>query len=145
MYISNEDNSIKMIDKTKFPKFNKDQRSTFRYWFWHYLSFNMVAMELKAWRFKYLFHDIEKPWLKLILRDYKKVQKWHRVHNSHHLEYKGERDWQAMVIDWEASRYTKQSCIRNAVEETNFLFENNKINYNEYCNLILTCRKLKLI
>lgn len=144
MYISSEDNSIKMIDKTKFPKFNKDQRSTFRYWFWHYLSFNMVARELKAWRFKYLFHDIEKPWLKLILRDYKKVQKWHRVHNSHHLEYKGERDWQAMVIDWECSRYTKFAAPRTAIEEATYKVNDGSMTYGDYCVFIATALRMGL-
>lgn len=132
-----------MIDEKKFKKFTKEQRSTFKYWFYHVLAFNLVAKELHCWKFKYLFHDFEKPWLKLFM-DYQKVQKWHRTHNSHHLEYKGEKDYEAMVIDWQCSPYTKQNCTRGAVEETNYLFENNKISYNDYCNLILTCRKLKL-
>lgn len=132
-----------MINEKKFKKFTKEQRSSFSYWFYHVLAFNLVAKELHCWKFKYLFHDFEKPWLKLFF-NYATVQKWHRTHNSHHLEFKGKKDYEAMVIDWECSPYTKQSCTRGAVEETNYLFENNKITYNEYCNLILTCRKLKL-
>lgn len=100
--------------------FTKEERSGFKYWFAHWCAFNMTALNLKCWKFKYLFHDIEKPWLKLILRDYKKVQKWHREHNSHHLEYfkkHGTADWRAMVIDWECSRFTKEACPYNAKEE----------------------------
>jgi hypothetical protein len=39
------------------------------------------------------------------------VQKWHRTHNRHHLEYAGKKsyDFEAMVIDWECSRFTKIS------------------------------------
>ena len=133
-----------MINEKKFKKFTKEQRSSFSYWFYHVLAFNLVAKELHCWKLKYLFHDFEKPWLKLFM-DYPKVQKWHRTHNAHHLEYNKEKDYEAMVIDWECSPYTKQSCPRGAVEETSYLFENNKISYNDYCNLILACRKLKLI
>lgn len=97
--------------------FTKADRSTFPYWFAHWCAFNMTALVLKQWKFKYLFHDFEKPWLKLFMKDYKKVQKWHRCHNNHHLEYPGKKDWMAMYIDWECSRFTKQASPLTAYEE----------------------------
>lgn len=133
-----------MFEKVKFKKFDKSQRSSFSYWFWHFLAFNLVAIELKAWKPKYLFHDIEKPWLKLIWRDYSKVQKWHRTHNSHHLEYKGERDWPAMVIDWECSRYTKYAAPRTAIEEAEFKLNDGSMNYGDYCVFISTALRMGL-
>ena len=75
----------------------------------------MTALNLKHWKPKYLLHDIEKPFLKLFW-DYKKVQKWHRTHNSHHTEYKGQWDTYAMVIDWECSRFTKVEAQLNAYD-----------------------------
>ena len=144
MYISSEDNSIKMIDETKFKKFTKEQRSSFSYWYNHWKAFNMVARELRAWRLKYLFHDIEKPWLKLLWGDYMKVQKWHRIHNSHHLEYKGERDWPAMVIDWECSRYTKYAAPRTAIEEAAYKLNDGSMNYGDYCTFIATALRMGL-
>lgn len=96
--------------------FTKEERSSFKYWFAHWCAFQMTALNLKAWKFKYLFHDIEKPWLKLFW-DYKKVQKWHRLHNAHHLEYPGKKDWEAMVIDWECSRFTKDAAPLDAYGE----------------------------
>lgn len=95
--------------------FTKEERSSFPYWFAHWCAFNMTALNLKAWKFKYLFHDIEKPWLKLFL-PYNKVQTFHRHHNKHHMEYRpfSKTDWEAMVIDWECSRYTKTACRLNA-------------------------------
>lgn len=88
--------------------FDKSQRSKFDYWFAHWCAFNMTALNLGVWKFKYLFHDIEKPWLMLMWNDYSRVQKWHRTHNAHHLEYIGKTyDFEAMVIDWECSRFTK--------------------------------------
>ena len=94
--------------------FTKEERSTFKYWFAHWCAFQMTALNLKAWKFKYLFHDIEKPWLKLIFNgDYKKVQKYHRKHSKHHPEYldvnPNKVDWEAMMIDWECSRFTKEA------------------------------------
>lgn len=90
--------------------FDKSERSTFKYWFAHWCAFQLTALNLRVWRFKYLFHDIEKPWLRLLFRgDYSKVQKWHRRHNNHHLQYTGKKDYIAMVLDWECSKLTKTS------------------------------------
>lgn len=98
--------------------FTKEERGTFKYWFAHWCAFQMTALNLKMWKPKYLLHDIEKPFLKLFL-PYKKVQKLHRKYNRHHLEYwRGvdKIDIDAMLIDWECSRFTKISCPLNADE-----------------------------
>ena len=107
---------------TTYKKFTKEQRSSFAYWYWHWKAFNDTAKEYGMWRIKYLFHDIEKPFLRLIW-PYEKVQKWHRTHNAHHLEYKGDHDWDAMFIDWECSHLTKEQCPRNAVQEAKYMYE----------------------
>lgn len=126
-----------------YRKFTKDQRSTFPYWFWHWLAFNDVARELHAWKFHHLFHDIEKPFLRLIL-PYEKVQKWHRTHNKHHLEYKypERRNWIDMFIDWEASGRTKQACPWNALEEASIKLNEGSMNAEEYKQFINAWRKL---
>lgn len=100
-------------------KFSKKDRSTFKYWFAHWCAFNMTAILCRRWKFKYLFHDWEKPWLKLFL-DYEDVQYIHRRNSRHHLEYRGgldRVDWEALAIDWECSKLTKSSCFLNAQEE----------------------------
>lgn len=111
-------NYLKKLES--LPKFGKESRSSFRYWFYHWYAYQLTALHLKHWKFKYLFHDIEKPWLKLLWKgDYKKVQEWHRKHNSHHTEYmfrKHHYDPEAMVIDWECSRFTKKAGQLNAYE-----------------------------
>ena len=121
--------------------FSKDKRGTFKYWFAHWCAFNMVAILTGKWKFKYLFHDAEKPWLLLILGDYDKVRYWHKRHNRHHLEwldrkvgegmhemdlrkYADKFDWEAMVIDWECSRFTKTASPYNAYDEMYIVFEN---------------------
>ena len=97
--------------------FTKEERSSFKYWFAHWCAFQMTALNLKCWKFKYLFHDIEKPWLRLFLT-YDKVQHIHRTLNNHHLQYKypNRVDWEAMVIDWECSRFTKEAAPLTARE-----------------------------
>ena len=105
-----------------FKKFDKSERSSFTYWFWHWLAFNSVAWKLGVWKPKWLLHDIEKPWLKLIWGDYKRVQKWHKHHNRHHIFYGrlhglNKIDWLAAVIDWECSRYSKNAAQKTAREE----------------------------
>lgn len=100
--------------------FTKNERSSFKYWFAHWCAYQMTALNLKCWKFRFLFHDIEKPWLKLLVRDYKKVQQWHRKYNRHHIEYfmkHDDADYLGMVIDWECSRFTKESQPLNARQE----------------------------
>jgi hypothetical protein len=53
--------------------------------------------------------------------DYKKVQKWHRTHNRHHLEYGLKHgwdriDWLALMIDWECCGLSKQEAQLDARE-----------------------------
>lgn len=88
--------------------FDIKDKSTFSYWFAHWCAYQMTALNLKCWKFKYLFHDIEKPWLKLFF-PYEKVKKIHRINSKHHLEYKNRDkiDWYALIIDWECSHFTK--------------------------------------
>jgi len=111
---------------SNLPRFDKTQRSSFRYWFAHWKAYNLVALKLGAWKPKWLLHDIEKPWLKLIWGEYKKVQKWHKYHNKHHIFY-GRRnglnkvDWLAAVLDWECSRFTKVAARKTAREEVDSL------------------------
>ena len=109
-------------------KFSKEERSSWRYFWAHWCAFQMVAITLGAWKIKYLFHDWYKPWLKMFGVPYKKIQKYHRTHSKHHIEwllkngyynYSMEKyfDWEALVIDWECSQYTKENCPRGAYEE----------------------------
>ena len=92
--------------------FSKEERSKFPYWFAHWCAFNMTALNLKHWRFRYLFHDFEKPWLRLFL-PYEKVQRFHRYHSPHHSEFfvkNGWLHWDDMIIDWECSHFTKTAA-----------------------------------
>ena len=132
-----------MLLHIKYPKFTKEQRSSFKYWFWHWLAFNRTSIEWHIWKFHHLFHDIEKPFLRLFF-PYKKVQELHRWNNPHHLEYKhpDNRNWEDMVIDWECSRLTKVACPRNAVEEADFKLHDGSMSYSDYCLFVKTYRGL---
>lgn len=122
---------IDLSTKYHFKKFNKEQRSSFAYWYYHWKAYNLTAFHLGCWKFKYLFHDIEKPWLMLFWKDYKKVQTWHRTHNKHHIHYPHiyDIDWEAVVIDWESSQYTKFACPRNAYHELCYIETETDQNY----------------
>ena len=119
----------------KFKKFTKKERSSFSYFFWHWLAYNYTACKLGVWKPKWLLHDIEKPWLKLFLKDYKKVQKWHRMHNDHHLHYGRKNglnkvDWLAAVLDWECSRLTKLQAQKTARQAALAIIADD-VNYNQ--------------
>jgi hypothetical protein len=136
-----------MLENFYFKKFNKSERSTFTYWYYHWKAFNLLAFSLGCWKFKYLFHDFEKPWLRLFL-PYEKVQEIHRKNNAHHLEYKKSPnyDWEAMVLDWECSRFTKNAAQLNARDECNRKINNNHEHSDLLkANFFNTCDKLGLI
>lgn len=111
------DNMIN-LNEYHFKKFSKEERSTFSYWYYHWKAYNLVAMHLNCWKMKYIFHDFEKPWLKLFA-SYETVQRIHRQNNKHHLQYpdKNKIDWQALAIDWECSRFTKNAAPLTARQE----------------------------
>ena len=135
----------KILNRLK--KFPKKDRGKFSYWYYHWKAFNLTAYHLGHWKFKYLFHDIEKPFLKLILRDYKKVQKIHRKYNNHHLEYyKGinKINYETLIIDWECSQYTKLASPNNAREEVQMKYLTNEISETVYNKLLNTLDKLNL-
>lgn len=117
-----------------YKRFNKNQRGTFKYWFWHWLAFNDTAKKYKVWRVHHLFHDIEKPFLRVFL-PYEDVQRIHRRNNKHHLEYKNpnKRNWEDMVIDWECSHLTKKACPRDAIEEAMYKYKKEEMTWEDYC------------
>ncbi len=115
-----------------FDMFTKKDRSSFKYWFAHWCGFQLTALNLGIWKPKYLLHDIEKPWLKLLWKgNYKKVQKWHRTHNRHHLEYGlkygwDKIDWTALMIDWECCGLSKQEAQLDARETLEYEINRDK-------------------
>lgn len=109
-----------------FKKFDKKDKSSFSYWFWHWLAYNYTAIKLHVWKPKYILHDMEKPWFKLMWRDYQRVKKWHRAHSSHHTAYArihgwDKMDWLGGIVDWECSRLTKNACQLNARQEVDYM------------------------
>ena len=118
--------------------FTPEEKSGFSYYFAHLFAYNMTALNLKCWKWKYLLHDIEKPWLKLLWGNYQKVREWHRKNNRHHLTYKNPNniDWEAMILDWECSRFTKQDSKLNAVEQYEYFIKNKYKNNNYYKQLL---------
>ena len=84
---------------------------------------------------------MEKPWLRLIM-SYDHVQKLHRTHSKHHLEYPGEKDWEALFIDWECSHLTKEASPKKALEEAQSKLECGEMSYNDYVKLITTALKI---
>lgn len=119
--------------------FTKEERSSFPYWFAHWAAFQMTALNCRSWRFKYLFHDCEKPWLRLLL-PYKVVQRLHRSTKNHHPEWLEKRlrefywkygvlpesyisvildkfDYKGAIIDWECCHYTKADEPLDAHDE----------------------------
>ena len=121
-----------------FSMFTKQDRSSFKYWFAHWCGFQLTALNLGIWKPKYLLHDIEKPWLKLFW-DYKRVQKWHRNHNRHHLEYGLKHgwdaiDWEALMIDWECCGLSKQEAQLDARETLEYEIQREK--WKPYANEI---------
>jgi hypothetical protein len=99
----------------------------FNYWYKHWKVFQLTAIKLKCWKFKYLLHDIEKPFMCLFM-DKESVSKWHRTHRKHHVEYPNYKKWdfEQMIIDWECARITKADKPMTAFETYNWYISNYK-------------------
>ena len=126
----------------------ESEKSTFAYWFAHWKAFNLVAMLLGVWEFRFLFHDIEKPFLMWYWKDYQKVRQYHRSHNRHHWAYTGNKgyDYLGMVIDWECSRFSKADAQMTAYETYLHTFETHPEHTDELKNEIFPIlKKLNLI
>ncbi len=87
----------------------------FKYWHKHWHAFQVTAMRYKCWKFRFLFHDIEKPFLQIFLK-HNTVSKLHRRITRHHAEFifPKYRDYLGMVIDWECASLTKSDKQLNA-------------------------------
>jgi hypothetical protein len=67
-------------------------------------------------------------------KDYKRVQRWHWTHNKHHIEWLtasskhsiNDVDIDAMVIDNECSRLTKNQAQQTAIEYFSTEFHSGK-------------------
>lgn len=123
--------------------FEPKDKSTLPYWFAHWCAFNLTALKLGVWKIKYLFHDLEKPFLLAFLGDYEKVRQFHRKHNRHHWTYKDKTkiDWEGMVIDWECSRLTKKDSPLTAKQLYEYTittrYREGRIS-SEMCMLLMT-------
>lgn len=106
----------------------ESEKSSFAYWFAHWRAFNLIAMLLGVWHPRFLLHDIEKPFLMFIWRDYPRVRQYHRAHARHHWAYQGNKgyDYLSMVIGWECSRFTKADAQMTAYETYAYELHNTK-------------------
>lgn len=107
--------------------FPVEEKSSFPYWASHWLSFQLVALKLGVWKFRHLFHDIEKPFLRLFL-PYEKVRRYHRKYHRHHRTYRNPEkiQWLDLIIDNECGIYTKEDSPMNARAYCEWLIENDK-------------------
>lgn len=112
---------------SKLKIYPVEKKSTFSYWGSHWLAFQLVALKLKVWKFRHLFHDIEKPILKLFL-PYEKVRHFHRKYHRHHRGYRNpdKIHWLDVIIDNECGMYTKEDSPMNARAYCEWLIENDK-------------------
>ncbi len=118
-------------------KFDETKKGTFSYWFNHWKAYNLYALEREVWKPKYLLHDAEKPWLKLIM-PYEKVREIHKAKNRHHLGYMGNKgfDYDAMIIDWEVSRFTKKAAPLNAIQTLDMMKARGRVKAKDIRELV---------
>lgn len=112
--------------------FSKEEKGTWKYTLAHICAYNMTALNLGCWKFRFLFHDIEKPLLKLLGFKYETIRKIHRKFARHHLSYHNYKkiDWLGVVIDWECSGYTKLDAPLNARQTYEKMLDNRNLDEN---------------
>ena len=140
--------------------FKEEDKSSFPYWFAHWCAYNMTALVHNGWKFKYLFHDAEKPYMRLFM-PYVKVRVKHRKMNRHHPEWLNYRlgkyetptpkqvkrllkrfDFEAAIVDWECSRFTKPKVLTARQEFERLTDEtNNNPFFQRYPFIFLYCKE----
>ncbi len=116
-------------------KFSKEERDSnkliyFKYWFCHWYIINKMAIMLGKWRIKYIFHDMEKPWINLFFGS-KICKKFHISHNRHHLDYilynhNKDCDYEEMILDFESARFTKNDEPLGSRETIDWILKKDK-------------------
>lgn len=67
------------------------------------------------------------------------------IHYDNGIEYKGGKiDWEALVIDWECSRYTKKASPLTAREEAWMQYTHGELSATDYEMILATADKLGL-
>lgn len=90
------------------------------YTFKHIICINKLAIKYKVWKIRYLFHDVDKLFMYVLLfwKSSKEIHKIHRLHSNHHIENIESKniDWEMAILDWECARFTKPDKPLNARE-----------------------------
>lgn len=96
-----------------FKKFTKTECSTYKCWMANWAAFQMTALLCRHWKLPYFLHNVDKLFLLWRWKgNYKKIDKWHILHNKHHLQYAIRKDpdvvdYDAFVIDAYCIHYTQ--------------------------------------
>ena len=127
----------------EYKKYKESDKGTFSYWFAHWRAYNSYAIEQGVWKPKYLLHDAGEPWLRLVM-DYEKANKFHKSHNRHHLEYEGSKpfDYDAMILDWEVSRFTKEDAPMNSIQTMDKMYEKAIVTHTQFEHLSWSVRHI---
>lgn len=115
--------------------FNKSERGTLKYMWARWHAFNMCALNLKCWRFSYIFYNIDEILCKCVGLD---IHKWHKSHRRHHIEYLGKHspdkiNWDMIFIGWECSKLINDIKPNNSGMQLMLT----TVAYPEYTDLIM--------
>jgi len=118
------------------------RKYTFKRWFAHWCAFQLTALKLDCWKFKFLLHDIDKPILNLIISN-KTTKKLHQKWSSHHMEFFGKKDYLSMIIDWECAHITKSDSPLLAKEVLEIVYKD-KIDNKTYLDITAKMKEINL-
>lgn len=115
--------------------FNKLERNTLSYMFARWHAFNMMALNLKCWKFKYIFYNIDEILCRLFGFN---IHNWHKKHSKHHLDYlenhsPNKIDWDMVFIGWYCSKLLNDNKPNN----DGVYLMLSSVAYPEYTDLIM--------
>ena len=110
------------------------KKRTIKSWFIHWKKFNSFAFNEGVWKFRYIFHDVDKPCLRLIGMSSEKIEDYHKTRSNHHLEYKNPNkiDYNAVIINWETSKSAIEILNSEIIER------GDSINVDKLINTLIT-------
>lgn len=119
--------------------FTLKERTSLKYIFAKWCAFNMVALKLKCWEFKYIFYNCDEFFMKLLHNN--KYHEYHKKHSKHHIEYlnnhsPGKLNYKMLFLTWMANNAINTNNSNNIISSMETIMSLTTIVYDVNSNII---------
>lgn len=119
--------------------FTLKERTSLKYIFAKWCAFNMVALKLKCWEFKYIFYNCDEFFMKLLHNN--NYHEYHKQNSKHHIEYLNSHspdklNWKMLFLTWMANNTINTNNSNNIISSMETILALTTIVYDVNSNII---------